>query len=236
MPENITDLLVFTDPIAVPVDADTRNAASAKTPWQALSDRTRNLANRTGGLLGAGEAAYLNAAGVATPRARVIIVPAFAGFGAFGQWSGSIFGVAPTQGWRIKSEANTAQWFFPLSRYVPKGGVVNEIAVMIAPGLARAVQTTVPGDNGRMTLHYFDQTLVWGVSEVYAGPLAAIEDDGTVNLQALTLPGGPLGLTIDPTTTTNRVVVVTAGNTGGVNKDDVIAMRLTLTDPGPINA
>lgn len=47
MPTNLTDVDTFTSPIAVPVGADARTAASVETPFQALANRTRNLDTRT---------------------------------------------------------------------------------------------------------------------------------------------------------------------------------------------
>lgn len=50
MPQPITDVDAFTDPVSVPEDGDDRNAASVETSFQALANRTRNLKNRLDGL------------------------------------------------------------------------------------------------------------------------------------------------------------------------------------------
>lgn len=41
MPTDLVETATFTDPIAVPVDADPANAASVETPFQGLANRTR---------------------------------------------------------------------------------------------------------------------------------------------------------------------------------------------------
>jgi hypothetical protein len=49
MPSSLSDVNTFTDPIAVPIDGEDQTAASIRTPFQGLSNRTRHLKNRADG-------------------------------------------------------------------------------------------------------------------------------------------------------------------------------------------
>lgn len=165
-----------------------------------------------------------------TPRQRIIGVSPFLGEGT-DDWIFGPFGVSPNAGLRLTSAINNALWCLPLNRIIPAGGVVTEVRAMVQPGANRAAQTSVPGDNGRMTLHTFNSTLNFGgASEFYAGPLSAVEDAGGFATQVMTMSG--LSINVNPTTVTTHVIVVTAGNTGGASPDDLIGIRITFDDSG----
>ena len=164
------------------------------------------------------------------PRQRIIGASAL-GLAIGTEWALVSRGASPNQGYGITSLINTPTIILPLHRLVPSGAVITNIQAMVEPGAARAVQTTDPGDNGRMTLHRFNSTYNFGPdTEILAGPLSAVEDDGTTNLQSLEMPG--LSLTINAITNVQHYVVVQGGNTGAASPDDVVAFQITFDDSG----
>lgn len=167
------------------------------------------------------------------PRSRTVVI--HPGRGSYGpQWVPGIFGTPPNQGWRITTEVNLAQWFFPLGRNLPNGAILQSAQAMVAPGAARTVMTSVPGDNGRMTIHLFESILGFAAgpppTETYNGPLGAAEDDGSTDRQNLAISGFlPIFVT---QSSSQYVIVVTAGDTAAASKDDLIGLELTFDDSG----
>jgi hypothetical protein len=233
MPTNITDVDTFTDPIQGPADADAQTAASYNLGFQGLANRTRNLKNKFN--VG-GELAY-------SPQpSRVRTLPAFAGLAAsvggreFPDWVVSTSGSPPNQGMILRVNRSTgtpnieitdARLLFPLFWFVPVESTITRIRALVKPGLAR-------GAGDRMKAFYFTQqpSFLAGGSHALVGPLASDEDDGTTNLQILDT--GVISYAVSFKTGPNLVYCVNSGQTGSTTvSDEVYAIELTYSDPGP---
>ena len=234
MSSPITDLLVFTDPVTVPDDADTLNAASvtaAGVGFQALADRTRNVANRTGGLVGAGEFLYLDGAGVAADRSRTRVISAFA-------MEEGRLQVAAVQFWTVAqftnggvgysrtSQSDFARLTCDVALYLPDGSTLTNVEALVAPGAARASTAN------RMQISLFRQTPSFSTPAipVTVGPINQNFDDGTTAVQVIALSSA---VTEVIGRTSHVSVQIIAGNDAGTNKDDVHALRLSYDVPGP---
>lgn len=107
MPENLTDADTFTDPVAVPTGGDSQTAASAKTPWQALANRTR----------------YLYARGPLVAERTFVISP----FAA--KWS-SGWTLSDT---KLIATSNSATLRLPID-FLPSGSVLKRVRALVTPG------------------------------------------------------------------------------------------------------
>lgn len=218
MPTDIVDVDAFTSPVTVPADGDPLNSASVVgTAFQRLANRTRNLANRTGEDDGLSEFKYSGAV-----RERTIMIHPSRGAQGSG-WDPGVFGVPPNEGWRYASQANFAQWIFPLGKALPYAALLKSARVMVAPGAMRT------GTN-RMSIAYFETVINFGaLTETYNGPLGEVFDDGTTDRQNIPLTiGSPLF--ISQAAGGQYVIVVTAGSTAGASSDDIIGLELVFDD------
>ena len=240
MSSPVTDLLVYTDPVVVPDDADPLNAASvtaAGVGFQALADRTNNLATRTGGDTGVpGEFAYLDAAGVALGKSRVrLVFPIDCGTHTAQIANGSNAWYAPVGRGDLSSIVNLARIRLDLNKLLPDGAIVTDVRSVIAPGAARSVKTTNPGDNGRMWCRLLRGTPDFATPAInsYGADIGAQEDAGGTAIQVLPLLG-VISETIDKSASVLMWELI-AGDDAGTNRDDVHAIRISYTDPGPQN-
>ena len=238
MASTVTESPVYGATVTVPDDADTLNAASvtaAGVGFQELANRTANLAARCGGDVGVpAEFTYLDAAGSPQAKTRVRIVSPYnfghsdiAGAGGEG-WFGLSGGVG------VRTLKNRAELILDLNRIVPDFGVVTLVRALIQPGAARAAQTSVPGDNGRMWMGLYRVAPNFGVPAVPSSPslIGGVEDGGTAGPE--TMSTGTISQTIAKAS--NYLYLrLTAGNTAGASPDDVYAFEITYDDNGPQN-
>lgn len=219
MPQDITDVDEFTDPVQAPADGDALNAASiVPTAIQRLANRTRNLANRTGGGDGTSEWAYDDA-----PRERVQVI-AGSRFQLVGTSSSNSDWYTP--GSSARSRVNSSLCYLDLSRILPADATLTRVRAMVKPGAARA-------SGNRMGMKVTVQ------SPNFAGPspgspldvFSYVYDDGTTNTQVL--DSGVISQTVNA----NQILelIVGAGNDASTNNDELYAVELTFNDLGPRN-
>lgn len=211
MPTPITDVSTFTSPIQGPADADAQQAASYNLANQGLSNRTRDLLERVRG-------DKIDP----SPPTKSVWVPALAGYSQHGTPPG--WGTINGSGW-IMSTGNVGLVYFPLD-VVPTGASLIGVQVRVQPGAARV------GAN-RMSASFL---VVDPVTPASSTGGAALNDDGTTNVQSLSLgfPGGAPSVTIDKATKWYAVALA-AGNTGAASPDACFGVLLTWLDPGPRN-
>lgn len=112
MPKNLTPAGGWAENVAVPVDADPRDAESVEVPFQALTDRTQYLRNQ-----------------LEQDSASVVHIDPFAG--QSGGWaSGGIIS-------GVESTGILARLFFDLAAYLPDGARVLDIELMATEGAGR---------------------------------------------------------------------------------------------------
>jgi hypothetical protein len=150
---------------------------------------------------------------------RQIDVPAsaFTQLSSAGVFQWGLFNTAAV----LQSAVNTGVTAVGLARYMPHGGILTGVQVLVNPGVARA------------TVGNRAQTLDW-VTPASPGLVtigADQTDNGTTNIQVVAW--GTLSLAL--TSAQAIVLEVTAGNDAGTNTDSVHGVRLTFTDPGPRN-
>jgi len=226
MPQNITDVSTFTDPVTAPADGDALDAASIITNGiQAAANRTRYLVDRVGGAAGTGEFGYAD-----SPRARVrTLSPFMMTEGALGAgtqfWTVANFASGGTSRART-SQLDRAILVDDVARYLPIGASLTGVEVMVAPGIARA---TV-GDRITVTLTRHTPDWVTTPSPIPAAvDVFTATDDGL--LPAQVIASGAIAENISRSV--NHVLRIVAGVDAGTNKDDVFAIRLSFTVPGP---
>ncbi len=225
MPTNLTDVSTFTDPVAVPVDGDVRNAASVQTPFQALANRTRKLIDRLGGIAGSSEITYEAA------KARTKFISALnavsmwnhtAGSGGDGApgWRPVPQGSDPNQAFVMTTFLSAEAVYLAISEHIPRDAVITAIRVRVKPGAART------GAN-RMKAAYHRRN---ASSQTYVGPIASGFDDESTNEQFIAFTG--LTITNDET---NRIqVVLFGGNDAATNLDLFIGVSVDFNQPGPM--
>lgn len=226
MPQNITDSPVFTDPVTAPADGDPLDAASIIVNGiQALSNRTKYLADLVGGNAGTDEWFYEDAA-----RVRQRIVSPFA-------MTEGTLATAGTQYWTVAnfvsggtaysrtSQVDRALLVDDISRYMPIGAQLTRIEALVGPGSARA---TV-GDRMTMTLARQTPNFATPAIPVAVGPIFTATDDGTSAVQVI--DSGVILQLVDRTS--DLVLRIAAGNDAGTNKDDVHAIRFSFNVLGP---
>lgn len=238
MSQNIIDGITFVDPVVAPSDGDTLNAASVVAPgvgFQALSDRTRHLVNRTGLIDGSGEHVYTNAAGVATPKTRVRI---FSPMGLNSHTAqianGGNAWYSPSGNGSLSSIVDFPRLRIDFNEILPDGAVLQGVLAIMEPGAARTAQSSLPGDNGRAWVRLKRGTPDFATPAVttYGSDIAAVEDDGTTNVQLLTISGQ--SETINKSASYLWWELI-GGDDAGTNRDDIHAIRIQYTDPGPQN-
>lgn len=135
----------------------------------------------------------------------------------------------------VRSNSNEARILIPLD-FLPDGAVVTAVRLLVDPGVARATVAN------RMRLDVHRQDVTWG-SATIGGTVALgnetnghAVDDGTTNQQEIIIDAFDETLTISKATGRLHYIFVQAGNDAGSNRDDVLALRVDWTDPGPRNA
>lgn len=139
MPENITDVSTFTDPIVVPADSDPADRTYVLTLAQGLANRTRRLANLLGGANGSGNWAY------PSPRARTTAVPLTSGISGSGAWSWN------GSAWSAAGVGNLL--WLPIA--LPFGAELEKIVAVVTPaGVStfRAGLETIAISGGGLTI------------------------------------------------------------------------------------
>jgi len=213
MPQNITDVDVFTDPIVAPADGDALDAASALVGLQGLSNRTRNIDSR------------FDADGQ-------IILPVSKIFQRYraalscddpGSWNQNNSGL-PGAGNNLSSTVNGDKAWFDVTESIPRQSDVVRVSALVTPGIART-----PANRMAIEMYVVDYGLatspVVTATLLAAGDATAtghVSDDGTINAQWLTLDftGTPMpGSDFDAWT-----VSVIAGNDAATNVDLIHAV------------
>lgn len=223
MPTNITDSDAFTDPCTRPAGADVRNSASVQAPFQALANRTRFLANQLGGITGAGEWTYRSA------RTRTMLFSLWDAQFHDLDWSRA---TDPTTNHYMTSGGDQKPLVIPLQDALREGQSIDSIRVLCKPKTAQA-----PGSRMKAQL--------WSVLPIFGTPAAptpgasgaAVEDDGTTNVQAIQLTYGPSIAVVKSGSDVARewYLVITSAASGGAFDDRVYAVQATILDPGPRN-
>jgi len=217
MPQNIVDVDTFTDPVSAPADGDALNAASINTTAvQALANRTRNLANRTGGASGTGEWTYEDA-----PRTREVIIGSRHGNGEPG-WTYNLID-------RATCSTNGHDLFIDLEAFLPTGAVLKKVEALVKPGTSQS-------SSNRMELSVW-KTAMGAAFTAPADPSdtqigSTDEDDGSNNYQLLSI--GTVTETIDKSVSA-YVAHMHASQGAGTTPDWYFALRLTFEDQGPRN-
>ena len=212
MPTNLTDVSTFTDPVAVPVDSDPRNAASVETPFQALANRTRYLLNQ-----------------IETAGALIVHLSPAAGLQeSFGvsEWDYGI-GVGDPS---VDSVDNGSELHFDLAQYLPDGATITDIDIMATEGAARAL-------GSRMSVSLQVQTPTWTGSGSTAVTLYYSETGGGATSKIFSISDGVNAGTawasqVVTKGTKSYTLVVRAGTDGGGHTGDRIeAIRVHYTAP-----
>lgn len=219
MPQNITDVSTFTDPVVAPTDGDVLNAASvtaAGVGFQALANRTRQLLD-----LVDPEFVYL------TPTTRKRTIEA-------------------TDAHASASGAGVLDWFLSLSAGVPYlvprlDAVFAVFPIDVPSGCTIAgVEVLVRSSGARVTPNgWFVR--VYEQSEPWAAPAAP-----TATQQGSTTEGGLAAgysvITVGSLTPFLRLAeytahVVVTGPIGALGANDqLLAVRVSFDDGGPRNA
>lgn len=213
MPQNLIDLLEFTDPIRAPTSADPANAADVAESLQGLANRTRFLAERTGGVDGLGEFRY----GSIRSRQTIHMPHPWANT----SWNAQADGLA--------SRFARALLVLPVCSLVPVPFLSNGLSVvdvMVKPGSARAL-------GNRMKMQAFGSEYDFDRrSERYFPFLQEVEDDGTTNVQVLRLDfRAASNQTLDASDGSRAPYSfrVSAGATAPAQPDRVVAIRVFWT-------
>jgi len=143
-------------------------------------------------------------------------------------WSVAAF-VSGGTAYSRTSQSDFAILVDDISRYLPVGGLLTSIDVMVRPGIARA---TV---GNRITVDMARQTPDWGTPAVplAVGPIFTATDDGTTNVQVISSGALPSGIFDNVSRSSQIVLRIRAGNDAGTNKDDIHSIRLSYTVNGP---
>ena len=217
MPQNITDVDTFTDPVTAPADGDPLNAASI------INDGLQDLSNRTRRLMSIAEGSQ----DVQTPStftrtvsAASWLVPAL-NPGAVVQWE-----TDGAEGWRAVA-AIVGELRGSLNDLLPEGATVTRVRAMVDPASARAGANRMGLELRRVTYTLPAAPAVKPASDS-AASLFAVFDDASADQQMI--DSGIISEAISKATT-DLVLYVRSG-LGGSAGDDVNAIELTFTDSG----
>ena len=207
MPQNITDVVTFTDPLTAPADGDPLDANSI------ITNGIQGLANRT---------AYLKDIVEPVPMPSRSIVLAASCFAQpdSGDWVKDGFGDSS----RLVQVNAGARLLLDVSKLLPTGATVTEIKCIVTASAARGLGFRMVASARRITPNF--TTVATGTSVLIP---TLVQDDGTATLQFLTYAPIP---TIPIIAGEIIVFEIQAGN-GAPNTDEVHAVRLTFDDPGP---
>ena len=216
MPQNITDVDTFTDPVTAPADGDPLNAASI------INDGLQDLSNRTRRLMSVAEGSQ----DVQTPQTftRTVsaswLVPVL-NPGAVVQWE-----TDGTEGWRAVA-AIVGELRGSLNDLLPEGATVTRARAMVDPITGRSGANRMGLELRRVTYTLPAAPAVKPASDASVS-LFATFDDTTADQQMI--DSGVISEAISKATT-DLVLYVRSG-LGGSAGDDVNAIELTFTDPG----
>lgn len=228
MPINITDVDAFTDPATRPAGSDVRNSASVQGPFQALANRTRWLVGMLGGVSGAGEWSYK------TSRSRVVTLPLQAGItGGSNVWSRDTSEIASASiGYRWESSANFALIYWSLNDLLRTGQTITELKAIVKPDHGRSTAQRVRVGLLKKSVNFTTP------NELGAVHLAWAEDDGTGNMQVVTLnatspPFGTGGAFPSQDHETSDFYAFVRRGDADNDFDRLYGLRITFTSFGP---
>jgi len=176
MPQNITDVDTFTDPVTAPADGDPLNAASI------INDGLQDLSNRTRRLMSIAEGSQ----DVQTPQTftRTVsaawLVPAI-NPGAVVQWE-----TDGTEGWRAVA-AIVGELRGSLNDLLPEGATVTRIRAMVDPASARAGANRMGLELRRVTYTLPAAPAVKPASDASVSLFATFDDTTADQLRSLGL-------------------------------------------------
>lgn len=159
-----------------------------------------------------------------TPKTRTIAIPPRAQI--VGSWIG-VFGESCS----VETSTNQAVLVVDLGAHVPSECVITDVEVILTPGAARATVSA------RMSVEIEKQEVTVG-GGVVSSVLAAVTDDGTANLQAVSVTASTSPAWADVTvdrSTEQLLLSIDASADAVSNADQVQAIHVTFTDPGPRN-
>ncbi len=174
MPQNITDVDAFTDPLTAPAGADAADSASILAMAQKIANRTKNIIERLGSAAGSGEFAYRNGAGAAVTKTRKLVLPAAEGTRAAGYGLGS----------------NLEAIERGLER-IPEGSVITQIRCKVNPGTAQAVAAN------RLVIRLYESDPIFGTAASVPTDtdVGNATDNGSTGVQIITISGLSVAVT-----------------------------------------
>lgn len=203
MPQNITDVSTFTDPIVIPADADPADLTHIETLAQGLSNRTRYLYNRVG----------------ASEVSRVVRMGAHEAATRTGTWE------TDTTLSALKAKTNSRSSLIfeaTAGRVLPWKGTVTSVQVQVHPGTIKEA----PEAQIRASLYRVEVN----PSTVAQVGSTVVAPSNTADLQLITLPGT---VTINGEAISGNnyrlVVVVESGEGVAITNDLVYDVRFAIT-------
>ncbi len=218
MTTNITDVDTFTDPVVVPTDGDTRDAASVEAPFQMLSNRTRRLMSIAEGTQD-----------VQTPQSFTRVIAATwldapAMPGALVRWE------AGDSVWVAASTAN-AVLRGSLNDLLSDGCTVTRVRAMVTPAAVRAGADRMLLEVERVTYGFPVAPALTPATDSSASIVQVFDDtSGASGTAQQVIDSGIISEVIDKSDD-DLALTVWSGN-GGSAGDIVHAVELTFTDPG----
>ncbi len=221
MPKFLVATDLFDSPVSVPIDTDSRNAASVEGPFQQLTNRTRNLALRVGGESGSSTWTYTDSAGNPITHTRLALVGPRVGRGEAG-W---IY----TQQDSAFCNVNSHKLFIDFVSIVTNLANITQIQALVKPGEARATE------GNRMSLKFYRIATGAEFTSPFGVPVETVFgsedfDDGTANRQVLTTGTFSDAAKRDQNLLVARIV---AGNTATTFNDQFYGIRVLHDEFGP---
>lgn len=196
MPKNLTPAGGWAENVAVPVDADPRNAASVEVPFQALVDRND----------------FLRALLRDDAAASVYLDPRSAG--QSGDW-------LPVGVGSIQSQSNNASLWFDLAAYLPNGARITNIQVLIDEGAARASGSRAALRLAQKSIDWASVT-----PPISEAELGYSESAGGSGVHYIVIAAGNAGPSWSPVTIDksqgNYSLRIQAGSDGGAHAPDTV--------------
>ncbi len=209
MPEVLTDADVFAPTVSVPADLDARNAASVRTPFKALSDRTAWLRKRLS---------------PESPDTRHIVVP-WVGF------SSQVWIPSGSTQYAV-STGDGGMLYLDLTPFLRTGMRIQQVDVLVQPGAARA-------GADRLRAQWIRQGFDFDTpgSAITLMDSAFRFDDGTTDLQTISFTPTTVQVATDRNlvnlASDSFRVEVAAGDPH--TSDRFYGARMIVSDPGPRN-
>jgi len=234
MPQNITDVSAFTDPIVIPADSDAADLTYIETALQGLANRTRFMISKIGGTAGTDEWLY------PTAKERVILISMAGAKSAIDHnaTSGLVtvnhhWDQLTTDEWRSRKDSGSL--LIPLNPYLVQGCDILRVRAIVASGADRAGANRMSIALKKVTADFDTAPPGAGTVATMAGPYYEAETY-TADRQIITSgASGAIDLTVNRFGVDHYLVVV-AGSDGGSNFDKLHSVELTIRDYGPRNA